>query len=244
MTPIWQRLGDRAIRFARRSGDPAAIVRAIFRWPHVVDVVVAHGDIAVYFDREPVDRFLDRHGRSSDARTHSPKVLRAPAETGPSTRASAGRVAPSATTDGAVAIDPNWIAALEGLTDDSTPVQEHTLRCIYDGPDLDAVARACDLTVSEVIARHSGATYIVETMGFMPGFGYLAGLDPRLELARRATPRPRVPGLSVAIAGRHTAVYPFDSPGGWHLIGRVPEQPMFGPAGARLALGDRVRFVP
>lgn len=207
MMPTWQRLGDRAIRFARRKGHPAMIVRAISRWPHVVDVVVAHADIAVYFDCEPVDRQL-----------HS-----------------------SAAT---VAIDPSWIAALEGLRNDNAPAQEHMLHCVYDGPDLDAVAGACELSVPEVIARHSAAIYVVETMGFMPGFGYLAGLDPRLEIARRATPRTRVPGLSVGIAGCHTAVYPFDSPGGWHLIGRVLDQPMFGPAGARLALGDRVRFVP
>lgn len=211
MTPTWQRLGDRAIRFARGSGQPAAIVRAVRRWPHVVDVVVAHDDIAVYFDREPVDE----HHSSLD---------------------------PSAPLG--VRIDVAWIAALDGLQADAAPAQEHMLHCVYNGPDLDAVARACDLPIAEVIALHSSVFYVVETMGFLPGFGYLAGLDPRLALPRRATPRSRVPGLSVGIAGRHSAVYPFDSPGGWHLIGQVPDQPMFGPEGARLALGDRVRFVP
>jgi KipI family sensor histidine kinase inhibitor len=81
-------------------------------------------------------------------------------------------------------------------------------------------------------------------MGFLPGFAYLDGLDPRLELARRETPRPRVPAGALAIAGVQTAVYPFASPGGWHLIGRVVDAAMFTPeAGARLAFGHRVRFV-
>lgn len=220
MTPIWQRLGDRAIRFPRGRGNPAAVIRAIRGWPHVIDVVVAHEDIAVVFDREPADL--------------PPAV--APRATRRS-RPAAGEARR------VVAIDPAWIAALDDMDADIAPVRDHTLRCIYDGEDLESVARACGLTVAEVIDRHCAVIYTVETMGFLPGFGYLAGLDRRLELPRRATPRPRVPALSVAIAGRHTAVYPFDSPGGWHLIGRVPD-PMFDAAGARLGLGDRVRFSP
>lgn len=191
----WQQLGDRAIRFARAGGNPASLVRAIRTWPHVIDVVVARDDIAVYFDRDPV-------------------------------------------------VDPANLAALEAIADDAVPARDHVLRCVYDGVDLDAVARACGIAVADVIERHAASSYIVETMGFSPGFGYLAGLDARLAVPRRATPRPRVSALSVAIAGPYTAVYPFDSPGGWNLIGRVPDQPMFGVSGARLALGDRVRFVP
>jgi len=211
MALAWQRLGDRAIRFARIAGNPAAIVRTVRGWPHVVDVVVGHNDIAVYFDREPVQ----------------------PCE--PSRLARDGAV---------VAIDPDWIAALDGACNDTGPVRQHVLRCVYDGADLEAVAQACGMEVREVVARHCSTLYVVETMGFLPGFGYLAGLDARLELARRPTPRPRVPALSIGIAGRHTAVYPFESPGGWHLIGRVLDLPMFDPNGARLGLGDWVRFAP
>ena len=69
--------------------------------------------------------------------------------------------------------------------------------------------------------------------GFAPGFAYLTGLDARLQLPRRATPRPRVPARSLAIAAQYTAVYPFDSPGGWHLIGSVDTE-MFGLHGALL----------
>jgi inhibitor of KinA len=90
---------------------------------------------------------------------------------------------------------------------------------------------------------HLARTYAVETIGFAPGFAYLVGLDARLaQIPRRASPRPRVPAGALAIAGGYTAVYPFDSPGGWNLIGRVDER-MFTESGARLRLGDRVRFI-
>ena len=69
-------------------------------------------------------------------------------------------------------------------------------------------ATAVGLDVDEVVALHSAAEYVVAFCGFAPGFGYLRGLDPRLHLPRRATPRTRVPAGSVAIAAEYTAVYP------------------------------------
>lgn len=136
------------------------------------------------------------------------------------------------------------IAALSSLRDVDRPGREHVLRVIYDGPDLDDVARATKLTIEDVIAAHREREYTVALMGFAPGFAYLDGLDPRLELPRRASPRPRVPAQSLAIAGTQTAVYPFAGPGGWHLIGRVLDVRMFDENGPLLALGDRVRFLP
>jgi UPF0271 protein len=115
----------------------------------------------------------------------------------------------------------------------------------YDGEDLASVASAVDLTETEVAVRHAAAEYTVAAIGFMPGFAYLRGLDPRLVTARRATPRPRVPALAVGIAGPYSGVYPFASPGGWNLLGTAVGFVPFDPAtGARLAIGDRVRFVP
>lgn len=133
------------------------------------------------------------------------------------------------------------IAALARLPDDDETTREVELPAIYDGEDLAWVATATGMSVEDVIRRHRAATYVVELMGFAPGFAYMTGLDPRLVMPRRSTPRVRVPAGSIAIAGEHTAVYPFASPGGWHLIGRVVV-PMFD-GGARLQLGDRVRFV-
>lgn len=115
----------------------------------------------------------------------------------------------------------------------------------YDGEDLDEVARACSLSVEQVISLHSGADYEVSFCGFAPGFAYLLGLPHALHLPRRASPRTRVPAGSVAIAARYSAVYPRESPGGWHLLGSTTvtlwdiarEQP------ALLQSGTRVRFV-
>jgi KipI family sensor histidine kinase inhibitor len=131
------------------------------------------------------------------------------------------------------------LSQLRGIDESARTVE---LRAVYDGEDLATVAGASGLTVDEVVRRHAAATYTVETMGFAPGFAYMTGLDAALVLPRRATPRTRVPAGSIAIAGEHTAVYPFDSPGGWHLLGHVVGVRMFD-GGALLQLGDRVRFV-
>jgi KipI family sensor histidine kinase inhibitor len=116
----------------------------------------------------------------------------------------------------------------------------------YDGEDLESVATAVGLDVDEVVALHTAAAYVVAFCGFAPGFGYLRGLDPRLHLPRRATPRTRVPAGSVAIAAEYTAVYPRPSPGGWHLLGST-DRVMFDPDRSPPALfepGVHVRFVP
>jgi inhibitor of KinA len=92
---------------------------------------------------------------------------------------------------------------------------------VYDGPDLERVAQAHNLTVAEVRALHSAPVYKVYMLGFSPGFPYLGDLDSRLHTPRLATPRKRVPAGSVAIGGEHTGIYPVEGPGGWNLIGRV-----------------------
>ena len=116
----------------------------------------------------------------------------------------------------------------------------------YDGTDLHDVAVAAGLDVDGVIKAHSAPTYEVAFCGFAPGFGYLRGLDPRLHLPRRATPRISVPAGSVAIAGEYSAVYPRPSPGGWHLLGTT-DAVLFDaarPQPSLLAPGTFVRFVP
>ncbi len=123
----------------------------------------------------------------------------------------------------------------------------------YDGDDLADVAEASGRSVDEVIRRHLSNSYRVQFCGFAPGFAYLSGLDPVLQLPRRATPRPSVPAGSVAIAGPYAAVYPTPSPGGWHLLGHHDQQhhgPLFdagrfdrdGEAPTLLVPGRPVRF--
>ncbi|MCO5115850.1 MAG: 5-oxoprolinase/urea amidolyase family protein [Burkholderiaceae bacterium] len=89
----------------------------------------------------------------------------------------------------------------------------------YDGEDLAEVAALLGITPTELIARHTGQDYTVAFCGFAPGFAYLSGGHPSLNVPRRATPRTRVPAGSVALAGTFAAVYPDATPGGWQLLG-------------------------
>ena len=115
-----------------------------------------------------------------------------------------------------------------------------------DGPDLDVVAALSGLRPADVVALHAGTTYRVFMLGFAPGFAYLGPLPEELVTPRRATPRERVPAGSVAIAGGQTAVYPFETPGGWQLIGRTERRPwdIDRRSPALLQPGDAVRFEP
>ena len=115
-----------------------------------------------------------------------------------------------------------------------------------DGPDLAGLAAARGLSEREVVDLHGSVDYEVLFLGFAPGFAYLGEVPEAIAMPRLATPRTRVPAGSVAIAGRQTAIYPFESPGGWQLIGRTDvglwdagrEPP------ALLTPGVLVRFVP
>jgi KipI family sensor histidine kinase inhibitor len=125
------------------------------------------------------------------------------------------------------------------------PPTVHTIEVVYDGPDLEEVAAMTGLAPAQVGEFHASREYVVELVGFLPGFGYLASLDPRLVVPRRASPRPRVAAGSLAIAGPYTGVYPLASPGGWHVIGRVIDATLFDPERnppSLFAPGDRVRF--
>jgi KipI family sensor histidine kinase inhibitor len=115
-----------------------------------------------------------------------------------------------------------------------------------DGPDLDEVAEETGLSPAEVVDLHAASEYRVLFLGFAPGFAYLGDLPSALDVPRLATPRRRVPAGSVAIAGRQTAVYPFETPGGWRLIGctDIRVWDVTAPAPALLLPGSRVRFVP
>ena len=141
------------------------------------------------------------------------------------------------------------LAICERVKNSTTAADEirvHEIPVSYDGPDLEFVSVSCGLSSEEVIARHSSRRYTVDLLGFVPGFGYLSELDPSLRLPRRPQPRPRVPAGSVAIAGAQTAIYPLDTPGGWHIIGRT-DAVLFDPQSDQPSLlraGDIVRFVP
>ena len=111
-------------------------------------------------------------------------------------------------------------------------------------PDLAEVAERCKLKVEEAIRRHCASPHRVLMVGFAPGHPYIGGLDEKLSVPRRTTPRPSVIAGSVANANTQSVVYPFTISGGWSVIGRTPlrifdaqrEPP------ALMAPGDRVQF--
>ena len=139
-----------------------------------------------------------------------------------------------------------WLKALPK----GTPAKNNSVRkeipVSYEGPDLLRVAEINGLSEKEVIEMHSSAVYRVYMLGFLPGFAYLGGLDEKLTAPRLETPRIKVPAGSVAIGGNQTGIYPFESPGGWNIIGHSDIQlfdyklnrPSF------LVPGDEVVFCP
>lgn len=125
--------------------------------------------------------------------------------------------------------------------------KHHIIPVQYGGeacPDLLDVAELHGLTPQEVVRLHTSRVYKVAFLGFLPGFAYMGRLSPMIATPRLATPRTRVSGGSVGIAGAQTGIYPFASPGGWRIIGRT-SLPIWNPAEeppARFAPGDTVQF--
>lgn len=124
---------------------------------------------------------------------------------------------------------PGALPAVRDLLDgvDPTAVPERRaagtveLPVVYDGEDLELVARDAGRSIDDVVAAHTGAELTVAFGGFAPGFAYLVGLPEALQQPRLDTPRPRIPAGSVGVAGEYGGVYPRPSPGGWRLLGRL-----------------------
>jgi KipI family sensor histidine kinase inhibitor len=129
------------------------------------------------------------------------------------------------------------------------PARRWRVPVVYGGAfgmDLDDLAARHGLDPAALVAAHAAADYTVAMIGFMPGFAYLAGLDPALATPRRAEPRPRIPAGSVSIGGAQGAIGSLEAPSGWHLLGRTPmrvfmseRDPVF-----LFAPGDLIRFAP
>lgn len=129
------------------------------------------------------------------------------------------------------------------------PARLWRIPACYDAshaPDLEEVAERAGMSMEDVIRIHSGTRFHVYMVGFVPGFAYMGDLPQSLALPRRTDPRVKVPAGSIATAVGQTAIYPVESPGGWHLIGATPAR-LFDPtrvSPALLSPGDQVRFDP
>ncbi|OZM58301.1 hypothetical protein CIB95_01645 [Lottiidibacillus patelloidae] len=111
------------------------------------------------------------------------------------------------------------------INDESILNKQIEIPVCYDDEfalDLEEVAKLSNLSKDDVIAFHTNAIYQVAMVGFLPGFPFLQGLPSQLTAPRKKTPRLKVLGGSVAVAGKQTGIYPSDSPGGWQIIGRTP----------------------
>jgi len=138
---------------------------------------------------------------------------------------------------------------VQGVPEDLSDTEEVVLP-VYYGPevalDLEYIARECQLSTEEVIRLHSEQIYRVYAIGFSPGFAYLGNTPDQLRVARKATPRLKVPAGSLGIADNQTAIYPAQTPGGWQIIGRTPLEMIDWDSQTltRVKVGDRVRFEP
>ena len=129
------------------------------------------------------------------------------------------------------------------------PLRLYKIPVCYEAsfaPDLEAVCSQLKLSPEALISKHSTAIYTVYGIGFLPGFMYLGGLDPELEMPRKSSPRMKVPTGSVGLAAKQTGIYPCESPGGWQLIGQTPI-PLFRPLQDPpffAEVGDKIQFTP
>ena len=217
-------LGTRVDPLINRRVHALAAQLLAARIEGVVDVVPAFTTVAVHYRPERI--------RTSDSDT-SPR-------TNPQL---SPQLSPHARLE-------NTIAALLAGGIDAPAAQARTVEVpvCYGGdfgPDLDEVARACSLGAERVIELHGQSPHLVYMLGFAPGFPYMGGLDPRLAMPRRSTPRLSIAAGTVAIAREQSAIYTLQTPGGWNLIGRTPLvffRPDADPP-SLLRPGDSVRFV-
>ena len=143
-----------------------------------------------------------------------------------------------------------WLEQLPAIWNNIKPnefvAKHHKIKTHYNGADLNYVANFHSLSIDDVINLHSEPQYAVLFLGFQPGFAYLNGLNKQLFTPRRSEPRLKVPRGSVAIGAEQTAIYPADSPGGWHIIGQT-DIPLFDATQKSPCLiqpGDTLEFIP
>lgn len=129
---------------------------------------------------------------------------------------------------------------------EATEPKMHEIKICYElGLDWEEIENSTGINKNEIIKIHSSREYTVAMTGFLPGFIFLAGLDDRIFVPRKGSPRTSVPAGSVGIGGEQTGVYSLESPGGWQIIGRTAQSffnadenpPM------EIKAGDKIKFI-
>lgn len=125
--------------------------------------------------------------------------------------------------------------------------KKYKLPVCYDaefGVDLEELSVKNTLEISEIITLHTAPLYTVYFIGFLPGFLYLGGMDERLRISRKTSPRNAVLKGAVGIAENQTGIYPNSSPAGWQIIGNCPVE-LFNPKleiPCPITAGDQIQF--
>jgi KipI family sensor histidine kinase inhibitor len=133
------------------------------------------------------------------------------------------------------------------ITPNPVTGQDFDVPVVYGGPsgeDLSDLAAFVGLSIADVVRLHTEPNYIVAALGALPGFAFLAGLNPRIARGRRPIPRLKVPEGAVMIGGVQAGINPCLAPSGWHIIGRTTIS-MFDvrkTPPATFRPGDRIRF--
>jgi KipI family sensor histidine kinase inhibitor len=101
--------------------------------------------------------------------------------------------------------------------------KEWTIPICYDFEmDLEDISKTLKIDKNEIINIHLNTTFFIYMVGFIPGHPFMGDLDSKLFLERLKTPRVKLPSGAVGIVEKFCNIYPYESPGGWNIIGRTP----------------------
>tara|TARA_Y100001960_G_scaffold188070_1_gene197240 strand:+ start:1 stop:687 length:687 start_codon:yes stop_codon:yes gene_type:complete len=88
--------------------------------------------------------------------------------------------------------------------------------------DLESMSKKLKINKDEIINIHLNTDFFVYMIGFIPGHPFMGDLNSKLFLNRLKTPRVKIPAGSVGIVEKFCNIYPYESPGGWNIVGRTP----------------------
>jgi len=117
--------------------------------------------------------------------------------------------------------------------------------CYDYGMDLENISKKLKIDKDKIINLHLNTDFFIYMIGFLPGHPFMGDLSPKLFLDRLKTPRVKIPSGSVGIVEKFCNIYPYESPGGWNIIGRTPTK-LFNKKNESnpclLSAGDSIKF--